>query len=201
MRFGLGNSITKWGLLVMLLVFLLISCRQEVTLEDMQSKELARGVRYDSLIYGVHFGMSMEDFANHCAQMNRKKLFMPNTQGNAVRIRFTEGYQEPVQFEFFPDQNPTRTLVRLTGALRYESFSYYDKKYAIKNLLKEAIGFFEDGYGGNEFIALPHENVLLEHKFVKIDGNRKIILSPTFDGQVLEVVFEDISKTVGESKK
>lgn len=200
MRFVKWNNNLKFGLLSLLSVLLLLSCRDKVSLEAMQSNELAKGVRYDSLVHGIHFGMSMEDFTRHCAQMNRNKVFMPNSQGNAVRVIFIEGFREPVHFEFFPDQNPTQTLVRLIGALRYESFSYYDKKYAIENLIEEAILFFENSYGGNEFIAIQHENVLLESKFVKIDGNRMITLSPTFDGQVVEVVFEDLSKTLVEPK-
>ena len=183
-----------------LLMLLLASCGEKISPEAMQSREMARGVRYDSLVYGIRFGMSMEDFARHCAEMNRKKLFMPNSQGNAVLLTLNEGFEDTVKFEFFPDRNEDRTLIRLMGTLRYEAFSYYDEKYDIGNLLEEARDFFEKGYGGNSFIAIPHENPLMKHQYIKVDGNRKITLSPRFDGQSLDVLFEDLSQTDENTK-
>jgi len=168
------------------------SCSEKIKYGDIVSHELAKDIRYDSLIYGIHFGMTNEEFANYCTEMNREKIFMPNQNGSAVSLEIQNGFYSPVYFEFFPQFGNRRKIEKLGASLQYKDFSYYNKKYAIENLISETIKNFEKAYGGNKFFEMPHQNTLLKYQYIKIDGNRKIVLSPNFDGQKLNVEFEDL---------
>jgi hypothetical protein len=168
------------------------SCSEKIKYEDLLSMELAKGIRYDSLIYGIHFGMTNEEFADYCTEMNRKKIFMPNENGSAVSLEIQNGFNLPVNLEFFPRFGNGMKITKLGAQLNYRDFSYYNKNYSIENLIIETKKNFEKGYGGNKFLEMPHENNLLKYKYIKIDGNRKIVLSPNFDGQKLNIEFEDL---------
>jgi len=178
---------------ISILGVMLFSCNdKEMSYETYVAKELASGERNDSLIYGIHFGMTEEEFKSYCTGMNLQKRFMPNPRGSAVRLALQKGFGAPVVFDFFPVLHSDKAITKVTASMKYRDFSYYDKTYDIGNLVIEAEKYFEDGYGGNKFIAIPHENILLKHMYVKIDGNRKILLKPTFEGQELQIEFEDL---------
>ena len=156
-----------FGLLLALIS--LSSCSEKVSFEQYVENELAKGVRHDSLIYGIHFGMTTEEFLLYCADMNRKKLFMPNPSGSAVRLELKEGFGASVQFDFFPVLQTSDSIAIVAATMGYRDFSYYNKSLSMENLTLEAKNFFENGYGGNKFFAIPHENKLLKHMYVKID--------------------------------
>lgn len=185
------NFFSLFGVLISLIFF--SSCSEKVSFEEYVEREISKGIRHDSLIYGIQFGMTDEEFKVYCFDMNRKKMFMPNQSGTAVRLELTEGFGAPVHFEFFPVLESNGRITKLTASMNYRDFSYYDKKYAIENLIIEAKNKFVNGYGGNKFFAIPHENKLLKYKYVKIDGNRKIVLNPNFDGTLLNIEFEDLN--------
>ncbi len=168
------------------------SCSEKIIFEEIISDELAKEIRYDSLIYGIHFGMTNKEFSEYCTDMNREKIFMPNHNGSTVRLNLQDGFGAPVHFDFFQDFEKDGKIIKINASLQFRDFSYYNKNYAIENLITETKTNFEKGYGGNKFFEVPHENKLLKYQYIKIDGNRKIVLSPNFDGQKLNVEFEDL---------
>jgi hypothetical protein len=107
-------------------------------------------------------------------------------------LELQNGFNSPVYIEFFPRFENGIKITKLEAILNYRDFSYYNKNYAIENLIIETKTNFEKGYGGNKFFEMPHENNLLKYQYIKIDGNRKIVLSPNFDGQKLNIEFEDL---------
>ncbi|TLP74030.1 hypothetical protein [Maribacter sp. ACAM166] len=169
------------------------SCSRKITLDEYVTKELEKNIRQDSLIYGVHFGMTGEEFQRYCTGMNQKKIFMPNPSGTNVRLEISNGFGTPVYLNFFPVLIGKSPIRKVNASLKYKKFSYYEEKHKIEILVNQAITYFEEGYGGNRFFSIPHENKLLKFMYVKIDGNRKILLKPTFEGQELEIEFEDLS--------
>lgn len=185
--------------IISMIAVLFFSCNDnKISYESYVANELASGERNDSLIYGIHFGMTEEEFKSYCTGMNLQKRFMPNPRGTAVRLELRKSFGAPVVFDFFPKLIPDKPITKLTASMKYRDFSYYDKTYDIGNLVVEAKDYFENGYGGNKFIAIPHENKLLKYMYVKVDGNRKILLKPTFDGQELQIEFEDLDEDVNE---
>lgn len=176
------------------LLMITVSCSHNQSYEDVVKEELSKGVRYDSLFYNIHLGITYDDFTFYCFKNHLDGAFKPNAKGTAVALELTEGFSAPVQLEFFPkNAQQYEPIKKFTGLVKYKDFSRYDKKYAIENLVKETLQFFEKGYGGREFITIPHENRLLKYNYIKIDGNRKILLKPTFNGDLLLLEIEDLN--------
>ncbi|MEC7265254.1 MAG: hypothetical protein VXW38_16055, partial [Bacteroidota bacterium] len=146
-----------------------------------------------SLFYGVRLGMTYDDFYWYCFNKNLEGVFKPNIEGTAVVLSFTKNFGAPVDLEFFPKVDGKYTpITKYRGVVRYKNFSFYNKEHHINNLISETIHFFEGGYGGNKFIAMPSKNNLIKYDYVKIDGNRKIFISPAFEGDKIFVEFEDL---------
>ncbi len=182
---------------LLLLGLLIAACYREPSYETVARRELSRNERFDTLIYEIHFGMVFEDFYDYCYEMNQKGIFMPKPDESGVRALLTEPFNAPVVLEFFPVAQVTDgPIVRLNATLRYQNFSFYDQRYAIENLVREAMQYFEQEYGGRDFIAVPQKNKLVKNYFVKLDGNRRVTLMPSPDGAELKVIFEDLSRLI-----
>lgn len=180
---------------VLIVVIFFSSCVQKKNYEEVVKDELARGIRYDSIVYGVRLGMTYDEFFSYCFDKNIEGVFKPNNSGTSVKTVIEEGYNSPVVLEFYPQSNQNNGVITIYNAtLKYKEFSHYNKNYSIENLLNETIRAFEKGYKGNDFFTIPHENKLLKYNYIKIDGNRKITVKPTFGGDQLIIKFEDLNQ-------
>lgn len=172
-------------------------CSKEQSYEAIARYELSRNERFDTLIYGIHFGMVYQDFYDYCFQMNQKGIFMPKPDESGVRTVLEGPFNAPVVLEFFPMAQVTDgPIVKLSATLQYRDFSFYDRRYSIENLAREAMLYFEQEYGGREFIAAPQKDKLIKNYFVKLDGNRRVTLMPSPDGAALKILFEDLSRVL-----
>ncbi|MEN0048427.1 MAG: hypothetical protein AAF806_15295, partial [Bacteroidota bacterium] len=150
-------------------------------------------LRYDSVFYNVHLGITYQQFLENCWKNHQQQFFYPNEKGTAVTFELTEGFSSSVIVEFFPKViRRDLPIKKFTGHIRYKNYSQYNRQLVIDNLIKEILRFFEEGYGGNKFLEIPNENKILSSSFCKLDGNRKIELRPTFTGDRIELTVEDI---------
>lgn len=180
---------------VLIGVIFFSSCVHKKNYEEVVRDELSRGVRYDSIVYGIRLGMTYDEFYSYCFDKNIEGVFKPNTSGTGVTTILEEGFNSPVVLEFYPQVNQNNEIITIYNAtLKYKEFSYYNKNHSIKNLLNETIRAFEKGYEGSEFFTIPHENKLLKYNYIKMDGNRKITVKPTFEGDQLIIKFEDLNQ-------
>ena len=178
-------------------VALVASCGSEPSYTETVKSELARSERFDSIAYGIHLGMTFDDFKWVCLLQNRAGLFKPNPNGNAVQLTFKEHFSYPALFEFFPANISGQydTIRAYDATLKYRDYSQYNQRMKMENLVGEAIEYFESGYGGNDFFEIPKDDdPWVKYKYVKIDGNRQISLIPTLMGSNLTIKFEDLEK-------
>lgn len=177
-------------------VVFLVSCIPEASYEEIVKEELARGIRFDSVAHGINLGMTFDDFKWICLLQNREGVFRPNASSNAVQLTFTDPFSFPVHFEFFPEniKGQYDTIRKYSASIKYKDYSSYNEEMTMQNLVKETMAFFEEGYQGREFISVSNTNdPWVKSNFVKVDGNRKISLSPVYMGSELNIEFEDLT--------
>ena len=81
---------------------IMISCQTNPYI-DLEKKDLASGLRYDSLFLGVKFGMTSKEFYAHCWDLNRKKLVTQGPSNNSVRYYLsTESIGQKIEMLFYP---------------------------------------------------------------------------------------------------
>ena len=165
------------------------------SLERIIIKETGKNKRYDSIVYGVKLGMTPDDFYYYISKGNREGLFYPSRGGSMVKIVFNRGFDHPVQFDFFPHdiEDKFKPLKQYKAHISYVNHSIYNKKMSLSKLVEQTVRFFEKGYKGNKFLKIPNnEDIFVKYNYVKIDGNRKILIKPSSVFTQLNILFEDL---------
>jgi len=162
-------------------------------------EESRKTIRYDSIVYGVKLGMTYDDFYYYVFKGNREGLFLPSRGGTMVKIDLNEGFDYPVQFDFFPNniQGNSIPINEYKAHIHFKNYSIYNKEMSIDNLLEQTIRFFLKGYRGNKFIKVPNtDDIFVKYNYVKIDGNRKILIKPSSVMGELNILFRDLKPKV-----
>lgn len=194
------KKIVKLSFSLVLAIGLLVitgGCDQKQTFEEVVTEELARNVKFDSLFYGLHFNMPMKEFYDHSFDMNQKGIFFQNNMNVEVIIHYDKDFSAPVDFVFFPDTS-FPTIQKVDGHMMFRQWAPFNKEYPASKLQEELKKKMEDWYGGRDFIKIKHPKGHWPYAYVKVDGNRKILLYRSFDDQKVEVAFENLDTTYSQ---
>ena len=152
--------------------------------------EAAKKVQVDSIFYGIHLKMKASDFYEHCNRMYKKGVFAGGYDMQ-VKVKLAAPFKRPVKLRFYPSfEKPF--ISKLDCQFGYEHANIFNKADRSNVLMKELIPVLRSWYPGNEFLALPSDNPLKGPMYVKIDSNRKILVSESDNGTEVDVVFEDL---------
>jgi hypothetical protein len=165
------------------------------SLENLLLEESIKPQRFDSIVMGVKFGMTSEEFFNYAKKKKDEGLFYPSRTGTMVTLDINKEFNYTVQFEFFPVtmRNKFMPIRKYKAILRFKDIYSNKMKMSIKNLLNQTLLFFEKGYKGNNFIKVPNdEDVFVRYNYIKIDSNRKITITPSLTMNQLNILFEDL---------
>lgn len=165
------------------------------SLENLFFEESNKPQRNDSIVMGVKFGMTSEEFFNYAKKKKDEGLFYPSRSGTMVALDINKEFNYTVQFEFFPVtmQNKLMPIRKYKAILRFKDIYSNKKEMSINNLLDQTLLFFEKGYKGNKFIRVPNdEDVFVKYNYIKIDSNRKITITPFLPMNQLNILFEDL---------
>ena len=177
----------------------LYSCEPSILDKKSYSKlindETGKNKRYDSIIYGVKLGMTYDEFNYYVFKENREGLFFPSMGGSMVKTYLKKGFDYPVQLDFYPKnvEGKSIPLKEYKAYIRYKDFSIYNKKMSLNNLLDQTLQSFEKGYKGNKFYKITNDqDIFVKYNYLKIDGNRKILIIPSSALNQLYILFEDL---------
>lgn len=194
------NYLNYFVLLVSFIGFLhFYSCDSAVydkkSLDMLIKEESIKSQRYDSIIYGVKFGMTYEDFHYYTFRKNREGLFFPSRGGSMVKVDINSGFDYPIEFHFFPSTTDERFtfIAKFKSIVSYKNYSIYNKEMSLNNLIDQTLRFFEEGYKGNNFIkVVNNDDIFVNYNYIKIDANRMITIKPSYPLNRLDILFEDL---------
>ena len=143
--------------------------------DQLVKSELAGGKRADSIFWGIHFGMTGKEFFAYCWEMNKKGLFTDGESNTAVLYRLDNNeLNYPASMNFYPDFNNNR-ITKMGATFKYDGWAPWNKQMFSNKLLTDVLHLYQKWYPtGNSFqeIKKPGKNTI----YVKVDGNRRIIL-------------------------
>ena len=175
-------------ILLLILILSLSSCQSEYT--KVVKKELASGVKNDTIFYGLQFGQSKPSFFKTCWELNRKKLISHGSDNNYVQKLLipqdSSDTTREIKMLFYPMFDENDIIIAMDIKFSYEAWAPWNKDLESNKLLPNVQDTLSKWYPGNPFIKLKN-NI-----FVKVDGNRQIQLNIESDRDVA-VKIEDLS--------
>lgn len=191
-QYQIGNFIGCF-LGILLLAACLSACTRDTGYQQYQAmveKEKAGGQRADSLFFGIHLGMSSKAFYAHCWEMNKKGLFTDGENNRAVLYKLNHNeLPYPAAMNFYPAFHQDR-IHQMSVTFNYDAWAPWNKHLFADSLQTEVLNLFKTWYSkGNPFIKMEDEK--RGTIYVKVDGNRRIIIGK-FDDTYVKVDYTDL---------
>ena len=188
---GIMLKSIKSSSFVLLLAAFAASCVQsEYT--NLVKKELASGVKQDSLIFGIRFGDTRNDFFGKCFDLNQQHLITQGPNGTSVQYLFKDSLVHEkatrLRLLFYPTFDEEEKIAEMKMEFSYQGWAPWNRELQSDSLKRKVIQMLTRWYGGNEFITvqLGETNVP-----IKVDGNRRIMIDVK-DTQSVRVMVQDL---------
>lgn len=176
-----------WLLPVIITVFFIAGCSPKAKYERLLKRELATGVRNDTMFMGLYLGMTEKEFYRHCWELNAQGLIRQSMRNTTVEYQIKKELKYPGTMDFYPEfvdgkiyEMPVRYL--------YNGWAPWNKKLSADSLQLDILEWYKKQYGGG-FLEVKHPK--RGTAFVKIDGNRQISIFKEDDLHVW-AVFTDM---------
>jgi len=167
---------------------LIFSCSPKTKYAELVEKELASGIRQDTVLLGLHFGMSKEQFYKHCWDLNQKGIIKEGYTD--VTIYYPLGDLPHEGFlDFFPIFKEEK-IQSFQGFTMYTGWAPWNKHLWSDQLIEDTREVLEGWYPGNKFFAIKSPG--RGKAYVKVDGNRRIVLYYVEDSKV-NVLISDLT--------
>lgn len=167
------------------LLAILTSCT-ESEYEKTVDEELSKGIRNDSLFLGLALGMSKKEFFEHCWQLNKQGLVTDGKGNTAVHYE-VKGLKDPASMDFYPEFYKGR-IYQMPVDFQYKGWAPWNTHLSSDSLMYDVVNLFKEWYGG-DFMVLEHPDGYTF--FVKVDGNRRIVVHQ-YNDHTVKAVFTDL---------
>ncbi len=162
--------------------------------ERLVERELASGERYDSIFFGIYLGMTADSFYKHCWQLNKTRKFKQGQYNTSVEY-LIEDFRYPALMNFYPVFDDEGVIVEMPVMINYQAWAPWNRKLWADSLLVNVKGLLEKWHGTG-FIEVRHPEKGV--RYVKVDGNRRIILWAV-DDQYVRVLYSDLTRLKKET--
>jgi hypothetical protein len=179
----------KWIVITTILFSACTADSDMAKYERLVKKELARGVREDSLFLGIKLGMTSKEFYAHCWELNKKGLVTDGNGNTAVLYKLPKELSHPASMNFYPDFHNGR-IHKMRVDFMYDAWAPWNKNLFADTLQIDVVKLYKKWYGENNFIKMTDS--VKGTIFIKIDANRRIIIG-RYDDLHVKVDYTDLS--------
>lgn len=151
-------------------------------------RELASGVRHDSLFFGLALGMEGQKFYSICWDMNKAGKMTQGPNNLSARYYLNEGLKAPANFDFYPTYK-NNIIAEMPTIFSYKDWAPWNKALCADSLLVDVKSLAEKWYG-NGFIEIKSKK--RGELWVKVDGNRRIKLF-TEEPNMVHMIITDMT--------
>ena len=162
--------------LYIVLIALMFSCQNISEYEIIVKEEMASGIYIDSVQFGLELGDTKKTFFAKAWKLNAdgKVTHGPNNEFIAYEIKnMPEGKR--INHLFYGIFNDNDIMTGLDMRFYFLGWAPWNKQLQSDKLLPVAMKKLTEWYPGNNFVLIKNENFPNE-TFVKIDGNRQILI-------------------------
>jgi hypothetical protein len=169
-----------WFLPVLIFGFVVTGCSPKAKYDRRLKKELASGVRNDSIFMGIYFGMSQIDFYTHCWTLNKHGLIRQGPSNSTVECQLNKELKYPAAMNFYPTFENGK-IVEMPVEFKYTGWAPWNKKLSADSLQADVLSWYKKKYG-EDFLEVrsPKHGIA----WVNISGNRRITIFKQDDMKV-----------------
>jgi hypothetical protein len=174
-------------------ILLFIACSGS-EYDQLVKRELDSGVVHDSLLFDLKMGQTKAYFLQSCWKLNQKGIISNGPGSTTVKYilpNTKEASQSNMTLLFFGDFNEEKIMTGMDFQFYYNSWSLWNESLQAGQLVPVVMDTLKKWYPGNDFIKVPLKGDSL-HLFVKVDGNRRIIIPPVTDQQIVTAKIDDL---------
>lgn len=154
--------------------------------------ELAKGIRVDSLLFGINLGDTRDEFYGKCFDLNKQQLITQGPGGATVQYLFNDSlvHEEPTDLRllFIPVFDQHDVIIEMNLEFSYSAWAPWNESYQSDKLKEKVLKLLQHWYKGNEFITVDIDG---NNVPIKLDGNRRMIVYLK-DAQNVVVKIQDI---------
>ncbi len=169
-----------WFLPVLIFSIVVTGCSPKARYERRLKKELASGVRNDSIFMGIYFGMGSMDFYTHCWMLNKNGLIRQGPSNTTVECQLRKELKYPATMNFYPTFENAK-IVEMPVEFVYTGWAPWNKKLSADSLQADVLRWYKEKYEG-DFMAVRHPKHGIA--WVNINGNRRITIFKQDDMKV-----------------
>lgn len=157
--------------------------------------EMAKKTINDSLFLGMKFGITKQNFYDQCWKLNNKKIISHSSSNNFVKYTLPNHTNDAtindINMLFYGIFNEEKIMTGMDLKFYYEAWSLWNENLHAEKLTPIIKDSLLKWYPGNDFIAVPLKKNETE-VFVKIDGNRRIIIESLVDNKEVNARIDDL---------
>jgi hypothetical protein len=185
----------KWIVLFIVSALLVGACSPGKKYERRLERELASGIRYDSLFMGLTFGMTEDEFFDVCWKLNRDSLVKQGSSNMSVEYETKDELNYPATMNFYPVFSEGQ-IAEMPVRFIYNGWAPWNQKLSAAELALDVKGWYESIYGKG-FITVTHPKK--GDAYIKIDGNRRITIYNENDLYVWAIFTDMLSELKKDS--
>lgn len=179
-----------WILPAVIIAVLFSACTPKAKYERMLKKELASGIRYDSLFMGLYLGMPEKEFYTRCWNLNGQGIIKQSPRNMSVEYKIKDELKYPGTMDFYPEFVNGK-IYEMPVRFIYNGWAPWNKKLSSDSLQLDVLEWFKKMYGPG-FFDVKHS--VRGTAFVKLDGNRRISIFKEDDMYVWAVYTDMLVK-------
>lgn len=179
-----------WILPAVIIAGLFSGCTPKAKYERLLKKELASGVRYDSLFMGLYLGMPEKEFYTRCWNLNGQGIIKQSPRNMSVEYKMKDELNYPGTMDFYPEFVDGK-IYEMPVRFIYNGWAPWNTKLSSDSLQLDVLEWFEKMYGPG-FFDVKHS--VRGTAFVKINGNRRISIFKEDDMYVWAVYTDMLVK-------
>lgn len=140
-------------------------------------KELGRGIRQDSVVFGINLGDTRNEFYGKCFDLNKKRIVTEGPSGATVQYLFADSlvHDSPTNMRllFIPLFDEKDVIAEINLEFSYIGWAPWNEEYQSEKLKEKVLKILMAWYKGNEFMSVKVKESYVP---IKLDGNRRMIM-------------------------
>lgn len=180
-------------ILSILIVLLIVCCTTASKYEKLIDTEMSKDIRHDSIFLGFNFGAPKSDFFIVCKELNSKRLIVQADKSGFVQYFFPPktATDKDLKVLLWGTFNKAQLMTGLKFEFSHIAWAPWNEASKPDNLIPVIQTKLLEWFPGNDFVDITSKDKD-DMIWVKIDGNRRIVIEAPDNVTSVKVNIDDL---------